>query len=405
MADHRQPTSRPADADALQTLSDWIVDQGLTTRDLAPVVDGVCTRLLGLGLPLWRVHVSMATLHPTLAAFGGTWMRDSGFRQEEFTRAAEHTERWRQSPFRTMIDSESLRLRRVLEGDGEGLDFPVLEEFRRDGATDWFARMVRFGAPGGHSGLPGLIMSWVSDRPGGFSASDIDVIERLTPRIALCCYRVTLQQVAQTLLDAYLGADAGRRVLDGQIERGAAIRLLAVLLFADLRGFTRAADRAPGEALLAQVNDYLGDLADTVERHGGQVLKFMGDGLLATFSLEDADPGEVCGRALAAAEAGLAGNMALNRARAAHGGPPLPLDVALHLGEVMYGNVGSAHRLDFTVVGPAVNEAARIEAMCEPLDCPLLISESFARACSRDLRPLGRHALRGVARAQALFTT
>jgi adenylate cyclase len=230
------------------------------------------------------------------------------------------------------------------------------------------------------------------------------MIERLVPRMALACYRIALQQVAENLLDAYLGADAGRRVLAGQIERGAATRLSAVVFFADLRGFTRLADETTGESLLSGLNDFLGDLTEAIETQGGQVLKFLGDGLLAIFKLEGEEPSGVCGDALAAAKAALTSNATLNAQRRVSGKPALDLDVALHLGELMYGNVGSSHRLDFTVIGPAVNEASRIESLCEPLGQHLLISESFARAFDRPLRSLGRHQLRGVAKPQELFS-
>jgi adenylate cyclase len=350
------------------------------------------------------MHVSIPTLHPTYTGFGGTWWRGQRFYLEHYERTEEQRDRWQESPARAMMDRKLTRMRRRLDGPDAELDLPLLHRIKAQGATDWLGLLVRFGDASQPAGLPGMLISWVSDRPGGFSEADTAMIDRLVPRIALACYRITLQQVAENLLDAYVGADAGRRILAGETERGQATRLGAVLFLGDLRGFTRFADETPNEALLADLNAYLGDLAETIETHGGQVLKFLGDGLLAMFSLKGKDEAAVCNTALAAAKAALASNAGLSARRLAAGALTLDLDIALHLGELLYGNVGSARRLDFTVVGPAVNEVSRVEALCRPLDQHLLISESFAKAYGPALRSLGQHQLRGVVKPQELFT-
>ena len=391
------------DRKALQALSDWIIDQGLTANSLPPVMAGVGERVAALGLPLYRLHVSIATLHPTFSGFGGSWVQGRGFNLENYERSQETNDQWQRSPLRALIDSGQPTMRRRLEGPDAAMDFPVLREFQAQGGTDWYAQAVRFGGAAQPAGLPGMVLSWVANRPGGFVAHETAVIDRLVPRVALTCYRVTLLQVAENLLDAYVGADAGRRILAGQIARGAATELLAVVMLADFRGYTRLADDTPAETLLAGLNDYLGTLTETIEGHGGQVLKFMGDGLLAIFSLEGHDAPQVCRDAIAAARAAIAGNAALSATRTAEGLPDMDLDIALHLGPLMYGNVGSSGRLDFTVIGPAVNEAARIEALCEPLGEHLLMSESFAQVHGVGLRSLGQHTLRGVTRPQELF--
>ena len=249
-----------------------------------------------------------------------------------------------------------------------------------------------------------MVTSWTSDLPGGFDDADIALIDGLLATLALAVYRIALLQVAVDLLDAYVGAEPGRRILGGQIRQGTAQQLSAAIVIADLRGFTAVADRTPAERLVAGLNEHLGAVVEAVEQHGGQVLKFLGDGLMAVFSLEMRPAEAACADALAAAEAALAANAAINGRREAAGEPLLALDIALHLGAVMYGNVGSARRLDFTVIGPAVNEASRIEALCEPLGCHVLTSAAFAEACPRPLRSLGHHTLRGVASPQELFT-
>lgn len=400
----RSPEPIAPDRAALDRLEDWLIEQGLRGRGLAPLIEGLGDGLLAAGLSVTRVHVSMATLHPTLSALGSTWWRVEGVRAEDYAHGDQQHDAWQQSPLRAMVADDIGYMRRRLTGPSALLDYPVLHEFRAQGATDWAAWLRRFGDDAQPTGLPGMLVSVVGDRPAGFTDPEIAALERVLPHLTLACFRIALQQVAGNLLDAYIGPDAGRRVLAGQIERGAATPIQAVVLLADLRGFTRLADDTPPERLLAALNGYLGSVTDLVEAHGGQVLKFLGDGLLAIFSLQDRAPAAVCAAALAAAQAAIDGNAELNRARQARGDPPLPLDVALHLGELIYGNVGSARRLDFTVIGPAVNEASRIEALCEPLACQLLTSASFADALGRPLRALGQHRLRGLSRPQQLFT-
>lgn len=396
-------TAGTVDAVAVQALSDWIVEEGLARNNLDVLIRGFSEGVAALGIPLVRMHVSIAALHPTVKGYGGYWWRNRGFVAEEYERSSLPRVGWEASPLRVMLEDNVMAMRYRLDANVP-LDYPVLEEFREQGGTDWVGRLVRFGEEGIQTGLPGMLLSWLSDQPGGFSDADIATLDRLVPRLGLACYRIALKRAAEDLLDAYVGTDAGHRVMSGQIERGAASRLYSVVMVADLRGFTRFADETVGEDVLASLNETLGDLADIVDAHKGDVLKFLGDGFLAIFSLEGRDPEAVCAEALAAAEEMCAANGRLNAARGAAGKPPLVVDVALHLGEVMYGNVGSNRRLDFTVIGPAVNEAARIEALCTPLGEQILVSESFAAASGAKLRSVGTHQLRGVARSQELFT-
>jgi adenylate cyclase len=386
-------------------IGDWIVQQGLASDDLPGLLSGFCERIVALGVPLWRGHLSLATLHPMYEAIGYSWRRTQGLTHDQYEHGSTSRETWQRSPVRFLVENRVPRLRNRLEL-GEGTEtFPVLADLRAEGATDWFGRLVGFGDRTQRAGLPGMATTWTSDRKGGFSDADIALIESLvTTTLALAVYRIALLQVAVDLLAAYVGPEPGRRILSGQVRQGTAQQLSAAIVIADLRGFTQVADRTPAERLLAGLNEQLGGVVGAVEQHGGQVLKFLGDGLMAVFALDERSAGAACADALAAAETALAANAVINGRREAAGEPVLELDIALHLGDVMYGNVGSARRLDFTVIGPAVNEASRIEALCEPLGCHVLMSATFARACPRKLRSLGRHSLRGVASPQELFT-
>ncbi len=221
--------------------------------------------------------------------------------------------------------------------------------------------------------------------------------------LALAIKSVSLARMTATLMETYLGRDAGQRVLGGRIMRGIAEQIDAVVWFSDLRGFTRITDTAP-EQVIPLLNDYSDAIVSAIHEHGGDVLKLIGDGTLAIFTAEDRM--HACSAALSAAIAARRGVAELKKRRAADGKPVTDMYLGLHVGEVFYGNVGSRERLDFTVIGPAVNEASRITAMCRSLDQPVLISASFAHVgdMRRRLVSVGRYALRGVSHPQELFT-
>ena len=209
-----------------------------------------------------------------------------------------------------------------------------------------------------------------------------------------CSDSVSTREVASTLLRTYLGADAGAKVLLGQIKRGDGQIIRAALWFCDVRNFTGLSDQLPFESLLLLLNDFHGQMSDAVEAHDGQVLKFMGDGMLAVFEADEDDDG--CTRALAAADDAAQRMARVNERRLPAGEPEIRYGLALHWGDVMYGNIGSSRRLDFTVIGPAVNMAARLEGLCSKLGTDLIISAPFARRCGQSLRSLGLHQLKGI---------
>jgi adenylate cyclase len=224
------------------------------------------------------------------------------------------------------------------------------------------------------------------------------LLRAVLPALSLAMMTHGGHMIASGLLKAYLGGDAGGRVHAGAVERGSVESVRAVLWYADIRGFTAIADTTPGLIVIELINAIFETLTASLRPRGGQVLKFLGDGMLATFPLLDATRDETCSQAIDAAAEAMAGLDRLNAARQETGKPIAVVDLALHLGEVLYGNVGAVDRLDFTVIGPAVNEVARIEALCEPLGRKVLISAELASAVgdSRPLEPLGYHTLRGV---------
>ena len=266
----------------------------------------------------------------------------------------------------------------------------MLEDLRRRGMTDYVAMVNRFGADGAIGMMDCTFSSWSTDRPGGFEDADLAALEFLVPCLALAIKSASIARITETLVETYLGRDAGHRVLRGHIERGVAEKISAVLWFSDLQGFTRITDTAPPTQIIPLLNDYADAVVSALRGQGGEVLKFMGDGILAIF--DAAAAADACRQAIDAAEDAVRRVAALNQRRLAEDLPVTRFYLGLHVGEVFYGNIGSFDRLDFTVVGPAVNETSRIAAMCRSLDQDVLLSPAFAAAAgdSRAAAGLGR---------------
>ncbi len=391
----------------VQALSDWLVEQGLRGATLDDVLAGFCEGVRGLGIPLWRGHIAMRTLHPSFEALTFRWIREEGVQRDDIEDMDESSADWQASPYSHMFDNDLERLRRRLVGPDAIVDFALFENFRDQGATDYVARVMSFGDSTMSNRAAGVLTSWTTDRKGGFHDEEIAVLDRLQPRLALTIKTILGEQIARNVADTYIGPEAGQRILNGEIKRGSVQVIHAVILFADLRGFTALTERVERDDLVPMLDDYLECMARPIVENGGQVLKFLGDGLLATFDLSDKTDDSICRDSLDAALEALQRTDELNAAREAEGKPTMGIDVALHLGDVLYGNVGAYDRLDFTVIGPAVNEASRIESLCDSIGRRLLVSNTFAEAatqCTGRLLSLGAHQLRGLDRAQELFT-
>jgi adenylate cyclase len=307
----------------------------------------------------------------------------------------------RKSVFRMLQTGENL-LRRRVTAESEA-EFPVLRDYRAAGMTEYVAIIDRFAPQGIIGEMDCVYSSWVTASADGFADTHIAALTRVVPTLTLAVKASALARMTGTLMETYLGRDAGRRVLSGRIMRGVADRIDAVLWFSDLRGFTRITDSAP-EQVIPLLNDYADVIVSAIHSEGGDVLKLIGDGILAIFAA--ADRARACATALTAATVARSEVAALNLRRARDGLPVTDMYLGLHVGEVFYGNIGSTERLDFTVVGPAVNEASRIAAMCRSVEQPVLVSEAFANVEGmRDrLVSVGRYALRGVLQPQELFT-
>lgn len=386
-------------------LAAWITETGLAGEPETAALAGFCERALAFGLPLARATVLIDTLHPIYEGRAFGWRRNKEEATlSEYGRQRENSERWQRSPFHRLEESGELLLRRRLTMETEA-EFPIFSDLRAAGMTEYVAMVNRFAAEGIIGDMDAVYSSWATDLPAGFHDADVTDLSRLMPLLALTVKSASLARIAGTLVETYLGRDAGRRVLQGRIARGVADRIEAVLWFSDLRSYTRITDTAAPGQIIPLLNDYADAIISAIHEQGGDVLKLIGDGILAIFRA--ADRGRACHAALAAAAAARHGVTAVNRRRAAESLPTTDMYLGLHVGEVFYGNIGSKDRLDFTVVGPAVNEASRIAAMCRSVDQPVLISSSFAAAIGEPksrLVSVGRYALRGVGRPQDLFT-
>ena len=314
------------------------------------------------------------------------------------------SEHWKNSVFHHLLETESGEFRCKF-GQGERADFNWIKELVDEGHTDYLALVYRFAGDGVIGEMDAVYSHWSTRSSNGFSEEDCTALRRLVPTLALALKSVSVSRVAATLADVYLGKDAGQRVLSGRINRGVTEQIRAVLWFSDLKRYTAISDGVePGE-IIPLLNDYAEAVISSVHQQGGDVMKLIGDGILAIFHAGDA---AACEAALRAETDMRKRLEELNARREAEGRPTTIVRLGLHVGDVFYGNIGSDERLDFTVVGPAVNEVSRIVTMGFSVDRDFLLSESFVAALPEETRrrfvSVGRFALRGVRRSQELFT-
>ncbi len=398
------------EAFSLSELHKWLTEAGLAGKSEIALLDGFCQRALEGGLPLARAAIIIDTLHPVHEGRAFRWHREAGQMKTELieygpTNEGEAAETWRRSVFFHLLQTGGSQFR-VRFHAGENAEFANLAELRECGTTDYVALITRFSASGAIGEMDSLYSYWTTDDPRGFRDADVEALVALVPMLALAVKCVSLARIAGTLVETYLGRDAGRRVLEGSIRRGVAEKISAVLWYSDLRSFTRITDTLATDHVISLLNDYAEAVIPAIYENGGDVLKLIGDGILAIFAAPVAE--EACRRAIAA-HAAMSGRVAaVNTRRRQAGFATTEVYLGLHIGEVFYGNIGSDERLDFTVIGPAVNEVARIAAMCRSAERDVLLSQSFADAMARlergRLVSVGRYGLRGVERPQELFT-
>jgi adenylate cyclase len=393
-----RPLAERPQHDTVAEIIGWLGTPAQHAPTLAREFDEFAWRMLAAGFPLLRATLQLRTLHPQYLGANFVWWRTTGRTVLRLvTHEVQDLYGHEDNPVRRVqVAGETVR-RRVDVADA-ALDFPILHDLKAEGATDYFALPLKSSFGINH------MATYVTDRTGGFTAQDIADLTRVSQRLALLADLRSQRRIASNILDAYLGPKTGPKVLAGQIRRGTGEELTAVLWSSDLRGFTERSDRLAGPQMIAMLNALFDAQATAIATHGGEILKFIGDGLLAIFPIEHADEAATAARcALDAAVQAVAAARGLIHDPSLGDEPPLEIVVALHVGTAIYGNIGAADRLDFTVIGPAVNLVSRIEAVAKALNQPIVVSDDFARAYGGPLQPLGRHELRGLATPHDLF--
>jgi adenylate cyclase len=374
----------------------WLLGDGRRIVESNAFLEALAAELLSAGVRVNRITTGVPILHPNLWSFSGLWEAGVG--------ASERRYRLGAPDVAASLENSPIKI--VYEGGGpvrcdpqhpiEGASFPILADLRQAGITDY----IVLGAPFSDGSTKAV--SLATNDPDRFSADDISLFEGMMPALAMNLEIQALRRTARTLLDTYVGRQSGGRVLDGAITRGTGETIYAVIWLCDLRGFTELSETLPRDALIVLLNEYFGAMTQAVEDAGGEILKFIGDAMLAIFPI-DAGAEAACARALAAAAQASAVMARINTGRGAASQPAVDFGIALHLGDVMYGNIGGESRLDFTVIGPAVNLVARIQGLCGELRRPLLVSEAFARSSSSPVDAVGAFLLKGFGATQPVF--
>lgn len=384
------------DTSGLQRITNWLIDGARSSETPAEMIADVCERLVAAGLPLWRFGIFIRTLHPEI--FGRNFIWRQGQEVEIGTVDFDilDTPEFAKSPLRIVFE-QGIEVRGRVDDPGSAR-FPIVNDMRAEGGTDYVAIPMPF--------LDGPVhaTSWMTRHPGGFNDDHIAAIRTIVTPLARVAEIITLRRTAEMLLDTYVGNRAGARILGGQIRRGHNDTMQAAIWLSDLRGFTALSDRLRAETVVEILNQYFDCQVTAIRGHGGEVLKFMGDGLLAVFPVDEyvGDAPHVCARVLEAARESRASVEALafpvgdivERFR---------FGVALHVGNILYGNIGGGNRLDFTCIGPAVNLAARLEKIAGRLGRTVVASEGFAKVCRHDWRELGEFPIAGFSKAQRVY--
>jgi adenylate cyclase len=376
---------------------DWLIDGAPSDARSEDVLARLCERMVSCGMPLWRVAVFVTTLHPDVMGRRFLWTAASGVTTSEALYEVMETDEYRDSPFAIVYATRKpLRCRFARDGCP---DIPVLQQLKTDGTTDYVAFPLRFSDGTIH------VATWSTRQPEGFTSEQFAALESVIAPLARVAEIRALRRTAGNLIETYVGNQTGERILAGKIRRGHVETMRAAIWLSDMRGFTSLAERLPPQALVDLLNHYFDCQVPAITEHRGEVLKFMGDGLLAIFPLaaDESDTGPVCARALDGARKAAARVAELSSRRIASGEGAVRFGLALHVGQVMYGNIGGGSRLDFTCIGPAVNLAARLEKLAARLGRTIIASSEFAAQLPGHFTSVGEFSVSGFAANQTVF--
>jgi adenylate cyclase len=379
----------------LDRVSTWLQQSAIHGENLETLVQGFCERLAASGLPLVRVHLSFSMLHPLYDALGFTWERGKGISVEGFRKDDDHNhpDIFLKSPYYYLLSNNLDHLRRQIDPKKPS-EFPVFDGLKELGVTDYIAFVQSFGAANGQ----GMVGSWSTDAAEGFSDNVIEALLRIQNSLAVAAKMAVLGKLADNMLTTYLGGNAGKRVLSGQIRRGDGETIRAALVMADMRQSTVLAEKEGRQVYIDTLNQFFDAIATPFGRNGGEILSFVGDGFLAVYPCgRHKEPSQVAAQAAMTAVRQAAVRMTeMNKERKARGAAEIRYGIGLHIGNVMFGNVGLRDRLTFSAFGTAVNEVQRLQALTKKYSRSIVASQAFATYSGGDWRSLGDEKLRGV---------
>ncbi|WP_136659832.1 adenylate/guanylate cyclase domain-containing protein [Nitratireductor sp. XY-223] len=395
-----------AEGTLIKGIGEWLIDQALSEPDIVDMFGAVCQRLYAAGVPLGRARISWSTLHPLFQAETVLWERGKEPVLDQFRHQAERSEDYLKSPMYFMFEHDIDVLRRKLEGPNKLVDFPILEDLIQQGMTDYLTITTAFDSDAKEidQKLFGMIVAWASDRPGGFTEEDVAALQKIQRRMAVACKTAIQSRIAGNIVETYLGRKAGRQVLDGAIKRGDGQETQAVVWLSDLRDSTALADTMAPDAYFDLLNAYYECTAGSAIKHGGEVLDFIGDAVLAIFPYETDKELQTAARAATQAlRDAFTMRETVNEERKADGRVAIRFGVGLNTGRVMFGNIGVEERLTFSVIGPTVNEVSRIETLTKGLESHALVTAKIAASEPDSWVSTGKHRLAGVSQEIELF--
>jgi len=395
----------------ISPINDWLVEQALGDSDIVEMFQSLCERLLGIGIPISRARLVWPTLHPLFQAETVQWDRGEKVRFDQFEHQDKASDAWQRSPLKYTIDHRLEVLRRELEGPNELLDFDLMKELKELGCTDYVLLATILEGisihrrQGEENSNRGILLSWATDKPGGFSEDDLWSLQKIQKRFSIACKSIIQSRISSNIARTYLGSRAGNHVLDGQIRRGDGARIEAVVWFSDLRNSTSLTETLPPDDYFELLNTYFAASAEPVTQYGGEILDFIGDAVLGIFPFNGANEMQkAADAARMALDCALAKTTALNNERLGNGLEKFNFGIGLNVGDVQFGNIGIPQRLSFSVIGHAVNQAARIETMTKMLQQPVLADNCFARLQPDLWKTAGKHKLEGVLEEVELFS-
>ena len=389
----------------IQDIGEWLIDQALSKPDIVDMFNQLCARLYAIGIPLGRARLTWPTLHPLFQSETILWKRGEDTIFEQFLHQEQSSDEWNNSPMAFMFKNNVLQLRRNLDGPNKLIDFPILEDLIELGLTDYLVIATGFeGQTSIDDSRVGIIVNWACDREGGFSDDDISVLNRIQRRFASAVKTAVQQRIASNITETYLGRHAGKQVLEGAIKLGDGRETQAVVWYSDMRRSTELADTMQPQDFLELLNDYFECTAGPAIELGGEVLDFIGDAVLAVFPFEDENgKSQAIACATMAVERAIENAEQLNKKRRNKGSVGFEFGIGLNIGTLMFGNIGVASRLSFSVIGPTINEVERIETMTKSIDSIALSTMEIAAANPELWTSIGKKPLRGVAGEKELF--